>query len=352
MNRRNKILIGVLVAQILLIVIGFVSRSTPAGAQSAPLLGNLKAADVVGMTLQDNTGKAITLTQQSGAWIVPALDNYPVPADKMSSILDKLIAVKTDALETKTSAAHKQLQVADDTYTRKIDLRLADGSTQTLYVGTAPSASAAHVRVAGQDNVYLARTFSSFDLSPDITAWIETVYLNVASSDILTATLKNAAGMFNFVLDPQNQWTLQGLSASEKFNPDSVVTLLAHLTNLQMIAPLGKTAKPEYGMDKPSAVLTIESKTSTGVKTTILTIGAKDPTDSSYVIISSDSPYYVRTSQFNVDEYATKTRDGFLILPPTPIPAPTLTSTVGISGTIEPGATATITATTPTTPTK
>ena len=178
-----------------------------------------------------------------------------------------------------------------------------------------------------------------------MTAWIEPVYINIAQSKILTATLKNAAGTFNFVHDAQNNWTLQDLTSTEKFNPDSVVTLLSHLTNLQMMLPLGKTAKPEYGLDKPLAVLTVEAQTDSGVKTTVLTVGAKDPTDNSYVIGSSDSPYYVRTAQFSVDEYVTKTRDGFLILPPTPTPSPTLTSTVGLSGTIVPSVTATITST-------
>lgn len=352
MNRRNQLLSIVLLAQIAVVAVVFISRSGPTGAQGTPLLGAIKASDVVGLTMQDNNGKTITLTQQGGSWIIPAIDNYPVDTSRVTDVLDKLLAVKTDALETRTNAAHKQLQVAEDTFSRKIDLKLADGTLKTLYIGTATTGSSAHVRVGGEDNVYLARTFAALDLTADVTGWIQTVYVNVAQSDILTATLKNAAGSFTFTRDAQNQWTMQGLAAGEKFNPDSVVTMLGHLTNLQMIAPLGKVAKPEYGIDQPAAVLTVNAKAGTGVATTILTIGAKNPTDNSYVIISSDSPYYVRTAQFNVDEYVTKTRTGFLTLPPTPTPSPTLTSTVGISGTIMPNATATIAVTAPVTPTK
>jgi hypothetical protein len=343
MNRRKQILVIVLLAQVALAAMIFISRSAPTSAQGTPLLGALKASDVVGLTLQDNSGKSIALAQQNGSWIIPAIDNYPVVADRITGVLAKLLAVKTDALETRTSTAHAQLQVAETAFTTKVDLKLADGTSQTLYLGTAPSGSSSHVRLAGHDEVYLARTFSPTDFNVDATAWIESVYLNLAQSDILTATLKNAAGTFRFVRDAQNQWTLLGLKAGEKINPDSVVTLLAHLTNLAMTTPLGRIAKPEYGMEPPQALLSIDSKTANGVKTTLLTIGAKDPADNSYVIISSDSPYYVRTAQFNVEEFVTKTRDGLLVLPPTP--EPTVAPTIGASGTIEPTATAAITAT-------
>ena len=336
MNRRNQILAIVLLAQIALAAVIFISRGAPTSPPGTPLLGALKISDVISLTAQDNAGKTITLAQQNGKWIIPAIDNYPVAAERVTGLLDKILSVKTDALETRTSAAHQQLQVAETAFTRKLDLKLADGSTRMLYLGTAPTGASAHVRVAGQDAVYLARTFSPIDLGLDASSWIETGYVNLPQSDILTATLQNAAGTFRFVRDAQNQWTLLGLTASEKFNPDVIVGMLAHLTNLQMMTPLGKLAKPEYGIDKPSAVLTLESKTDSGLKTTLLTIGAKDQTDNSYVIISSDSPYYVRTAQFNVDEFVTKTRDGFLVLPPTPTPAPT---------SIAPSATATITST-------
>jgi hypothetical protein len=348
MNRRNQILLMVLLAQMALAAVIFVSRSAPTSAQGTPLLGTLKSSDVIGLTLRDNNGKAITLTQQSGSWIIPAIDNYPVLADRVTGVLDKLLAVKTDALETRTAAAHKQLQVADDTFARKLDLQLADGSRQTVYVGSATTGSSAHVRVAGKDEVYLARNFSAFDLNADATTWIEATYVNLSQSDILTATLKNANGVFRFTRDAQNQWTPPDLAGEEKFNPDSVVGLLARLTNLQMIEPLGRTAKPEYGIDNSAAVLVIDSKTDSGVKTTLLTIGAKNPTDNSYVIISSDSPYYVRTAQYNVDGFVTAARASFLIVPPTPTSAPT--PTVEPSSTIGLSATATLTATTPITP--
>ncbi len=254
------------------------------------------------------------------------------------------MAVKTDSLETQTDTSHKQLQVADDAYSRKLDLTLADGSIKTVYLGTASVSAASHIRLAGQSQVYLGHGLATIDLSADPTAWIETTYMNLAQTDILTVTLQNAAGKFVFVHDSQNNWTLQDLAASEKLNPDAIPSLLAHLSNLQMTEPLGRIPKPEYGMDKPAAILTIDSKAGTSIKTTLLTVGQKQA-DNSYVIISSDSPYYVGTAQLYVNDFAVKTRNDFLALPPTPTPAPVLVPTVAPTASVELTATATITPT-------
>jgi hypothetical protein len=40
-------------------------------------------------------------------------------------------------------------------------------------------------------------------------------------------------------------------------------------------------------------------------------------------VISSESPYYVRVSEYTVKDFVEKARDGFLELPPTPTPEPT-----------------------------
>jgi hypothetical protein len=69
-------------------------------------------------------------------------------------------------------------------------------------------------------------------------------------------------------------------------------------------------------MDEPNAVVTVE----TGEKTITLRVGAKEPDANRYVVISSESPYYVRVYEYSVRDLVEKTRDDFLQLPPTPTP--------------------------------
>lgn len=322
MNRRNQILAGLLAAQVIVAAIVFVPRWLPAPSAAAPLLGSATAANVTALVIQEQTGAAIELAQQSGAWALPASDNYPASAAKITAFVEKLIGLKTDPLVTRTASSHARLQVADAQYVRKIDLKFADGSAQTLYLGSA-SGGATHVRLAGEDAVYLARGLSSFEAGTAAAAWIDPAYLSVPQDKILSATIENAQGKFEFTKDAQNQWTLKGLTADQKFNPDSAVTLLARLGSISMVKPLGKTAQPAYGLDTPGATVTAIVSDTASTKMYTLKIGAKDA-EGNYPVISSDSTYYVSVAGFNVEPYATATIATFLVAPPpTPVTSTT-----------------------------
>ena len=88
-------------------------------------------------------------------------------------------------------------------------------------------------------------------------------------------------------------------------------------------APLGKKEQEAYGLKSPNAVVTVKTRDQAGtIKTSTLRVGAKDDKDGSFVVISSESPYYVRVTGYGVQNFVEKARDYFLQLPPTPVPAP------------------------------
>ena len=357
MNRRNQILAAVVVIQILAVGIVFLPRLAPANTQSATLFAGLKAADVISLAILDQSGKGVELVKQNGQWVLPAHGDYPANPDSINSLLEKIVGLQTDPLVTRTSASHKRLQVADDDYIRRIDFKLTDGSSHTLFIGSSPGGVSAHIRAGGQDAVYLARNLASYDVSADVIGWVDPVYFSVAQDKIISATIENAHGMWAFEKDAQGNWTMKGLSAAEKFNPDSLAPLLSTISSLRLTSPLGKEVKPEYGIDKPGAVVTLttQGETSGNNLTSTLRIGAKDAKDGSYVVISSESPYYVRVPGSEVEDFVTKSRNGFLVLPPTPTPSPTIevTPTVGITPALEstPALTATLVPTTTVRPT-
>lgn len=357
MNRSIKILTGLLAAQVIIAALVFVPRLLPTQSPSEPLLGTLTAAQVADFTVQDNTGNSIELANQSGTWVLPQSEAYPADATKVSAFIDKLIGVKTDPLVTRTAASHKRLQVAADDFVRKIVLKLTDGSTRTLYLGSPSGAGATHVRLDGQDEVYLARGLSSFEAGVEAATWINTTYLAVPQTQIISASLQNAQGTFQFTKDATGQWVLAGLSASEPPAPNAVDLMLARLGSVTMIKPLGKTPKPEYGLDEPAAIVTVTVSDTAASKVETLTIGKKDA-DGNYPVIASTSSYYVSVSGFLLDQFVSATRDTFVAKPtPTPTAAPTatveptpaapVTETVPITSTPPVTSSATITPTAP-----
>ncbi len=312
MNKLQRILIGVLAAQLVLAVIVFWPRPAASGAGGA-LLG-IKTEDVTGLTISDDQGKTVVLAKAGDGWTAASAANYPADATKITPALDKLVAVTAGQPVAQTAASHAQLQVADNKFVRKIELQTAAGA-QTLYLGSASGSRAVHARLSGQDAVHLARNVATWELTADVLSWINPVYFTVLSADVTGFTVKNAAGEVAFTKDAAGAWTLQGLAADETVNAGAITALLSQATNVRLTAPLGTAADPAYGLAQPAATVTLTAKTGDQTKTYTLAVGAKNAADSSYVVKSSESPYYVRVAGFGVKDLVEKARDGFLQQP-------------------------------------
>lgn len=325
MTRLQQILSGLLVAQLILVGLVFVLPSSGQAA-AAPLLGGLKAEDITSLTIRDERGTTIRLAKAAAGWVVADADDFPADATKITPITAKLAGLKAGRAVAQNEANYKRLQVADDTFQRKVEIGTAGGTGYTLYFGSSAGGRATHVRVAGQKEVYIAADLAPFDLNADAPSWINASYLEVSSSDVVSLTLKNANGEFVFEKDAQGQWTMQGVGPGEVFSSNNFSTVLTYATSIRMKQPLGKSEQPSYGMAQPSAVVTFKTKKDNQEKTYTLTIGARDATDSTYIIKSSESPYYVKVNDYSVNELVTRGRANF-ILQPTPTPAATPTAT-------------------------
>lgn len=360
-NRRNQILAGILAVQIILAVVLFWPRSTVSEAANAPLFGDLKAADVVGIAIADRDGNAVHLARSGDAWVLPQRDDYPALSERVTELLGKIEKIRTNRLITQTEGSHKALQVAGNDFVRKVELRVGDTVTHTLYIGVAGGGSAVHVRADDRPEVYLTGEVLSWDVNAQESNWVETLFFTVPQTATLGITLQNPNGVFEFERpDGESEWTMQDIGPGETLVQNNVLSVVNQVTSLRLQAPLGKTDKPEYAMDAPQATITLRTKDGDLEKTYTLTIGAKledeKPRPGSeekmfhYVAGSSESPFYVRLSDFVGDALVNKTRADFLAPPTTPTPAaevivteepPPPTSTPEPTATPEPEATAT-----------
>jgi hypothetical protein len=230
---------------------------------------------------------------------------------------------------THNAANFKRLQVADDAFQRKIEIDASGGASYTLYLGSSAGGRATHARLSGQKDVYIAADLAPFDVNADAASWINASYVEVAQADVTGLTLKNAQGQFIFEKNAQGQWTMQDLAAGEQFSTNNFTTVLTYASSLRMTRPLGKSDQPAYGMAQPAAVVTLKTKKDNqdapGAAIT-LTIGAKDAADNTYIVKSSESPYYVKVNDYSVNELVTRGKANFL-QQPTPAPGVTPTAT-------------------------
>jgi hypothetical protein len=318
MNRLNLILVVLLVVQMAVLAIVLWPRPDTSASEGQRLLSDLDADRIVGLTITDADGNSIKLARRDGSWVLPEADDYPALPGQVPPVLDKLVELEAERLVTQTASSHKRLGVARDSFQRLAEIEMDDDSRYRLYIGTSPSFSVTHVRAEGQDEVYLTSKLSIQDLGVQANAWTEQTFFSVPREQVIAFTLENESGRFEFEKDDET-WTMKGLSGDESLAQPAVQTLLSRATSVSMLEPLGREEQTTFGLESPSATVILHTGDA-GEKdqTHTLHIGAQDQDNRSYVLVSSESPYYVRVSELAVRDLVEKTRNDLLELPPTP----------------------------------
>jgi hypothetical protein len=325
MSRQNQILSILLALQIVVAAAVFWPRPA-ATAAGGSLFAGVTADKIAKLTVSDATSQQVQLAKGPNGWALPQADDYPCQAGKVQPLLDKIVALKTNRLVAQTSTSQKQLKVADQDFERSIEFELADGTRHKLYLGTSAGYQATHVRVQGKNEIYLASGLSTADVSAQASGWVDTAYFAVPQDQVTALTLENKNGRFELEKNDAGAWTLKGLAAGETVSDNNIQSMLTQVASIALTQPLGKKEQEAYGLKAPNAVVTVKTRDQAGtIKTSTLRVGAKDDKDGSFVVISSESPYYVRVAGYSVQNFVEKARDYFLQLPPTPAPASTPT---------------------------
>ena len=289
-----------------------------ASGSGEPLFPDVTAEDVVALTIVDNTGKQLSLRKVNGTWVLPDAGDYPAKGETVAPVIEKLVGLTSSTLVARTDASHVQLQVAETTFQRQLDFETQAGDVYTVYLGSAPRYTATNFRVGGSSETYLTSELSTWEVNTQPSGWIDTSYISIDQETVTGATLDNANGTFTFVKVGED-WTLTDLAEGETIAPGKTAAIVRSASTLSLSVPLGTTEDPSYGMDTPNATVTLE--TDDGAVHT-LTVGAKVDDDNTYVVKSSDSPYYVRVAEYSVSAMVENGRTDFLTVPPTPTPEP------------------------------
>lgn len=321
MNRTQRILAIVLVLQIVLIAVVFWPRAGEVQAGEA-LLGSLDTAQVTRLNIDDADGNRITLVKSDGNWVLPEAGDYPAQADKIETMLQNLAGIETNRLITRTAASHERLGVAADEYERRIRLEGSGGESAVLYVGTSSGAGATHVRLEGQDEVFLTGEISSFDVGASPSNWIDTTFVSLSGDQVTGMVLENANGIYEFEKDPESgEWSLKDMPEDRQLNSSKVTSLVNRLSTLRMAQPLGKGEQPEYGFDQPNAIVTLVATDENDATTTYtIEVGAISAEGDNYYVRSSVSDFIVLVASTSLDDVVNDALEDFLQEVSTPTP--------------------------------
>jgi hypothetical protein len=312
-GRLNLILLALLVVQLILVAVVFWPRSAPTGG--GPLLADLTAGEVTALRVADAEGQEVSLERGAEGWTLAGTDGFPANSEKITTTLDSLLTLATDRLVTRTAASHRQLQVADDNFVRRITLVAPDGE-QVLYLGSSAGAGATHVRIAGDDATYLTGKLSSWEMETTPSSWINTTYFSVPATEVMTMTLTNANGSLTIVRGEDDTWSLVGLAEGETAEATAISSMVNRAATVNLTAPLGTGDDPAYGLAQPQATITLQTRNGAGEEQThTLLVGASQTEGDGYYFKASNSPYYVTIASFVGNEFVNKQRSDFLAQP-------------------------------------
>ena len=324
----NRVLAAALVLQVALVAFVFWPESTP---EAGPIFPDVEAGSITRVKITGPDGGTIEVARGSDGCVLPQADNYPCRTDRLNNLLDTLGGLVADNVVTRTASSHLRLRVSPSRFERLVEFETNAGKTYKLYLGSALTVSASHVRADGRDEVYKVSELTTSDAPVNSLGWIETEYLFVPQSFLTSVTIDNAKGRLVLQKDDDGWWTLEGIGEGEELDQARVNSLLTRAASVSMREPLGRQEIEEYGLGAPTGSYTLESRNDAGTAATVtLTVGAA--VQGGYVVKSSESDYYVLVADFEVDDMLQADKEYVLKPPPTPTPEPAPAETPTPSG--------------------
>lgn len=314
------LLSGLLLLQAVAAIVVLVPRN---GSNFVPerLLPAMQDVKVSELLIEDMIGNEIHLSHVGEAeWVIPHADGFPALEILADQLVEDMVELDNARRVTETEASHDRLRVGEENFERRVTATMENGEQVVLYVGSSPLPRATHVRVDGDSHVYISDDLRHREVDTQISRWVDTVYYSVNQKNVRKFTLTNANGTFEFVRDGDDEWQMLGLAEGETFNSNNLISLVTTISTMSLTAPLGNVEKPEYGLLLPQARITVEVHGDEEVSETIILIGAETETSNRVVLKTSESPWYVEANRFTVDRLIERTREEFLMQPPTPVP--------------------------------
>lgn len=280
MNTVNKVLIGVLVAQVALaLVVHARTDRSDAIRRPEPLLPGLDAGQIQriaifkardletpGASVQDEPAIEIRRegTGESSTWVLASHYDFPMRDGAGEELAGKLAALQTTGPVVTSDVRHNQLAVAGDHYRRKVVIETADGTSRTLLIGKPSRARQSFVRIDGQSVVHAVSDISEGGLNVQPTSWIEMTYLMLQSKDVQYMSVRNQNGTYEFQRNEQGRWSLvrdgapYPVPAGKKFNSLAADNWIKDMLRLTVSRP----ADPKRQIDTPLATVTLRMKPS------------------------------------------------------------------------------------------
>jgi hypothetical protein len=344
MSKVNIVLAVVLAIQIVLIlvVVSPFGESETGTVDRVELFDGVAAGDVLEMRITDDEGKSIDLAKEGGEWVVASAGGYPVKADKVEPVIEKILGLEGGRPVTRKPKNYVKLEVAEEKFQRKVEL-LGDGGREigTLLVGASPNYNLRNVRREAEEAVYVVSGVTPWELATDATQWVDTRWLDFDSEGVRSLSLRHGDLSFEVVRGEDGGWRMTA-PEDAPVTEERMEGIVRGFSSLYLSEVVGKGDDSEFGFDDPTAVVEIvvekeepaeekagdrggegdgsgaDSDPESGSETVVVTethrvvIGAERDEESDYYAKRAGSDFVVTISSYTVENKFLRKLEDFL----------------------------------------
>jgi len=309
MSRINKILLGLLAAQVALGALtwtSLASKPAPAGGTD-PVFGfeakkvvslQIKAKPRAGNQKQEET---VLLARTDDGWVVADRDDFPADKDKVEKVLDQLMELKIGNALASNPANHNALKVGKRDYDREVTVKTGK-EARTIILGSGP-ASSVNLRYQGKNEVYRARGMSVWTINNNVRSYVNTKYVETDKEKLSQVVVSNPKGRLSFAREG-DKWVLAELPEGETPDDGKIKAFINKVATLNLEEPVGKEIKPGHGLTGGAEVFLVSGEEE-GAVTRRYVIGDKQD-EQSYYAKSDDNDWVVAVSKWSSEDIRNK----------------------------------------------
>ena len=190
LSRSNLLLVALLVVQLILLAISVVTSSGTEARPVEKLIAGMTAADIDELSFTDDLENEVTFARGADGWVLLA-PRFPRRRRKGGRDSREDRRLDTRRLVATNRANFARLEVEEEEFRRKVSLESGDDSL-LLYLGGSGGVDTVYARRASVDKVYLGVGLNAWELSTQISSWLDASYVEVPQDDILEIVVDNA----------------------------------------------------------------------------------------------------------------------------------------------------------------
>ena len=153
------------------------------------LFADVEQSNIDKVIISGPQGGTVELALENGSCVLPGEGYYICEKDKLDKLLNKIVNVKSKEPVTKKSSSHNLLKVSKTNYDRIIEFSTYDTKSYRFYLGISSNMQTTHIRIEGDDEVYMISSLSIADVPSSSTFWIDNEYLEVPRSEVVKLSL-------------------------------------------------------------------------------------------------------------------------------------------------------------------